>query len=220
MKPAYTPAPKSIEARPLPPDFLHKTKHDIHGALHVVTGIAKVLSMSDTLPPSQKEMVALLKKNADLTVELIDSLFDFIEAAGELTDVSAPNERLHVLLVDDSAPSAQVGTSFLKELGYDCDVARSGQEALIKFSTGHYDVVLMDVQMPGMDGLETSRRIRFFEKENNRKPTPIIATTGDATQDDLLFCLKAGMNDSLSKPFEIEDLRGKIKDVMACPVKN
>jgi CheY-like chemotaxis protein len=119
----------------------------------------------------------------------------------------------HVLLVEDSAPNALIAAFFLKELGYTSDIAKSGPEALDKFSAGHYDLVIMDVQMQGMDGLEATRRIRAFEKDKNLKPTPILATTGNATEDDKLFCTRAGMDDYLSKPFELEDLEKKLKKI-------
>jgi signal transduction histidine kinase len=60
-------------------DFLHQTRHDIRSAMHVVTGMSKVLALSEDLPPSQKEIAAIMKRNADRALELIDRMFDFIE---------------------------------------------------------------------------------------------------------------------------------------------
>ena len=107
-----------------------------------------------------------------------------------------------------------MAAALLKELAYSYDIAKNGREALAKFSAGHYGAIIMDVQMPGMDGLEATRRIRALEKINNMKETPILATTGNATEDDRLFCSKAGMNDYLSKPFDLDDLKIKLANIM------
>ena len=208
------------------PDFLHKTRHDIHSAMHVVIGMSDVLAMSGTLGPSQKEIVVILRKNADRTLELIDSMFEFLLPAEmeqkedkrnreNLTPISvvlgASDKKPYALLVEDFEADALVASRFLKKLGYDCDVAQSGEEALEKFSAGHYNVLLIDMRMPGMGGLETTQRIRAFEKKKNMEPTLIIATTGNTNEADRLLCAKAGMNGFLSKPFGLKDLEGKLR---------
>jgi len=220
------------EQKALGPDahksaYLLKKRHDIRGAMHVVTGMSQVLALSDTLTASQRKAVTLLKKNADLTMKLIDDMFDFLEddtesVSGSTIDkkdndarqapmLKASAQKPCALLVEDSEPNILIAGTFLKELGYNYDVAKSGPEALSKFSVSHYDVIIMDVQMPGMDGLEASRQIRAIEKKENLKSTPILATTGNATENDQLFCTKAGMTDCLSKPFELEDLGEKLR---------
>jgi CheY-like chemotaxis protein len=118
---------------------------------------------------------------------------------------------LGVLVVEDYEPNAVVTTSFLDELGYGHDVAPDGERALEKFSVGRYALVLMDIQMPGIDGMETARRMRAHEKEKKIAPTPIVAVTARATEDDRILCLKAGMNDCLSKPFLLDDLAAKLR---------
>lgn len=124
------------------------------------------------------------------------------------------DNKLRVLLVDDHEPSSKVESALLTELGYENDTARNGIEALAKFAEQTYDLVLLDIQMPGIDGMETARRMRDFEKKQNRPATPIIGITGRATSDDRLLCLKAGMNDYLSKPFRISELEEKITALM------
>lgn len=225
------------------PYFLHKTRHDIHSAMHVVIGMSDVLAMSDALAPPQKEIVAILRKNADRTLELVESMFEFLQSAesqiqgsapvkaslpsekerkeddrdrGVLTPVSgASNKKPCALLVEDFESDAMVAASFLKKLGYNCDVAQSGEEALEKFSAGHYNVLLIDMRMPGMDGLETTSHIRALEKKKNMEPTLIIATTGNTNEKDRLLCAKAGMNDFLSKPFGLKDLEGKLQNIVS-----
>jgi CheY-like chemotaxis protein len=221
-----------MELKPPKSDFLLKTKHDIRNAMHVVVGMSKVLAISNPLTPPQKEIISALKKNADLSLKLVDSMFSFLqkgevpikfslpqsaepEPMAEEAVISEVSDRQRcILLVEDSAASALTAVSFLKELAYSCDVAKNGQDALAKFSAGRYSAIIMDVQIPGMDGLETTRRIRALEKMNNMKQTPILATTGNATEDDRLFCAKAGMNDYLSKPFDLKDLKIKLENIM------
>ena len=124
-------------------------------------------------------------------------------------------KKQNILLVEDYHPNILVVTLFLQELGYAYDVAGSGKEALDKFSHTDYDAVIMDVQMPDMDGIETVRRMRALEKEKSWTPTPVIAVTGNAMGEDRASCLKAGMNDYLSKPFRLKDLEDKLQSYIS-----
>lgn len=123
--------------------------------------------------------------------------------------MAAPKKR--ILLVEDYEPAAVVTSFYLEDAGYECDIATTGKAALQKSSTNDYTLILMDVQLPDMDGMEITRQIRAREKEKNIVPTPIIASTGKATEDDRILCLKAGMNDCLTKPFRLEDLAQKLE---------
>jgi CheY-like chemotaxis protein len=123
-------------------------------------------------------------------------------------------KKVRILVVEDYAPNVLVATSFLETLGYAFDTAASGEEALQKFAAARYDAVLMDVQMPGMDGLEAARRMRALEKEKNLAAAPIIAVTGHATQDDLLFAKRAGMDACLSKPFTLATLGEALRSAL------
>lgn len=122
------------------------------------------------------------------------------------------NKNNRVLLVEDYAPNIQITTSIVRELGYEIDVAESGDKALEKFRADpkRYAVLLMDLQMPDIDGLEITRLIRIHEKEYRTPPVPIIAITGNATEDDRIICKKGGMDDYLSKPFRFKDLEEKL----------
>ncbi len=123
-------------------------------------------------------------------------------------------QEMRILLVEDHEPSLKIESALLKELGFDCDIARNGSEALQLFTSHHYPVVIMDIQIPELDGLETARRMRDIEStdKNAQKFTPanIIGMTGNATEDDRILCLAAGMNDYLSKPFRLDDLEEKL----------
>ncbi len=117
-------------------------------------------------------------------------------------------EHAVVLLVEDNEANIMVASHFLDDFGHDHDVAMTGEEALAKVTGGaDYQVILMDIQMPGMDGLETTRRIRAFEREQGLAPRPIIAMTAHAMMTDRL---EAGMDGYLTKPFDPEALRATL----------
>ena len=115
-----------------------------------------------------------------------------------------------VLLVEDHEPNILVAESLLEGLGYPVTVARSGLEALDLFKANTYGAVLMDVQMPGLSGLETTHLIRQHEKHTGALPTPIIGVTAHATAADRNQCLDAGMDDYLSKPFDFGMMQSKL----------
>jgi PAS domain S-box-containing protein len=127
---------------------------------------------------------------------------------------SAPEHKKHILLVEDYEPNVLVAGAFLDELGYNYDVAANGFEALRKFVGGSYDVILMDIQMNELDGLEAARRIRKMERDKNLDRTPIIAMTAHVREQDKNQALQAGMDDFIAKPFESAVLRQKIRHFM------
>jgi CheY-like chemotaxis protein len=111
---------------------------------------------------------------------------------------------LRILLTEDNATNQKLALRILGRLGYQADVAANGLEALQALGRQAYDVVLMDVQMPEMDGLEATRQLRRMFPES-RQPR-VIAMTANAMQGDREMCLAAGMDDYVSKPIRIEDL--------------
>ena len=137
-------------------------------------------------------------------------------ATPALTAKEVPQTSLHlarplILLAEDHAPNVMVAGNLLQEYGYRYDVADSGIEALAKYQKGDYALVLMDVQMYGMDGIEAAQRIRTLEQKSGARPVPIIAITAYAAPGDREKCLAAGMNDYIAKPFDPEELRQKLK---------
>ncbi len=121
---------------------------------------------------------------------------------------------IKVLLAEDNSINQKVGKMVLKKLGIETDIADNGKKALeMQFQNG-YDVILMDVHMPEMDGLEATREIRkHYQNGNGEKEPVIVAVTANAFKEDRERCLAAGMDFYLSKPFKSDDLKelfGKI----------
>lgn len=127
------------------------------------------------------------------------------------------NDTPCVLLVEDSPPNVFVASIILENLGYRFEVANNGEEALEKIHRKTFDIILMDVQMPGLDGFSTTQLIRQHEAEKKIRHTPIIGVTAYALSGDKEKCLRVGMNDYLSKPFNPDVLEVKIKHFLEKP---
>jgi CheY-like chemotaxis protein/HPt (histidine-containing phosphotransfer) domain-containing protein len=123
--------------------------------------------------------------------------------------VDAPNAhhpRLRVLLVEDNPINQQVAMAVLGKLGIVPDLAENGVQALDRLRQRPYDMVIMDVQMPEMDGIEATRRIRRGDGGGRNTAVPIVAMSANALKGDRERYLAAGMNDYVAKPFEPEHL--------------
>ncbi len=127
-------------------------------------------------------------------------------------DAPAPRTRVRrVLLAEDNPVNVEVAKAMLESLGIEATCARNGQEALDAVRAGAFDAVLMDCQMPLMDGFAATSAIRRHEREAGRARTlPVIAITANALQGDREACLAAGMDDYLSKPFTQQQLAAVI----------
>ena len=114
---------------------------------------------------------------------------------------------LDVLLVEDHQVNQKLVIGLLERWGQRVTLAENGREAIEAIGRGHFDIVLMDMMMPVMDGLEATRRIRASATENGLPHLPIIAMTANAMQGDREACLEAGMDDYIAKPVRGHDLR-------------
>jgi CheY-like chemotaxis protein len=121
---------------------------------------------------------------------------------------SEPSELAgHVLLVEDNNINQIIASRMLERLGLTHEIANNGREALEKIQAHTYDLILMDVQMPEMDGMDATRALRAWEIENARPRLPVIAMTANALSGDRSDCLASGMDDHLAKPVRVETLR-------------
>lgn len=175
--------------------------------------------------PSLRDMAVILLTSAghsEVSVPGVDAelvkpvrpsqLFDALQTllAGRspaTTSIIAPQPvgsratRFRILVVDDNAANQKVALRMVERLGYRSEVAATGADAVAMLGHGHYDAVLMDCQMPEMDGYEASRQIRHNERGGRR--VPIIAMTADAGSGEREHCLAAGMDDYISKPVRL-----------------
>jgi len=108
--------------------------------------------------------------------------------------------KVHILIVEDNRVNQIVAKNLLAEAGFTSDIAQNGIEACSAVRNEKYDVVLMDCQMPEMDGFEATHLIRNWEREHGKKHLPIIALTANATKEDVKKCFDAGMDAYCSKP--------------------
>ncbi|NJM56724.1 MAG: response regulator [Synechococcales cyanobacterium RU_4_20] len=168
--------------------------------------------------PIQRELAALLTKPVKQT-QLYEMVCRVLKIEG--TEVApsvmgsaidgalAEQIPLRILLAEDNRVNQQVTLKLLSRLGYRADVAASGDEVLQAFQRQYYDLVLMDVQMPLMDGLEATQHLR---QELPKQPY-IIALTASALERDREACYAAGMDAYLSKPFRIQELSDAIRAI-------
>jgi CheY-like chemotaxis protein/HPt (histidine-containing phosphotransfer) domain-containing protein len=136
-------------------------------------------------------------------------------APSKLDAAMAERLPLNILLTDDNVINQKVALRLLQQLGYKADTANNGHEAIAAVENKPYDVILMDVQMPELDGLEATRRIRQRQREGSPKghfnrPVVIIAMTANAMQGDREKCVAAGMDDYLPKPVRPEALQAML----------
>jgi CheY-like chemotaxis protein len=120
----------------------------------------------------------------------------------------------NVLLVEDDKVNQKIMVMTLRKYIENIDVAENGKEALIKFGKTKYDIILMDIRMPLMDGYKTTMKIREAEAGTNSK-IPIIAVTANALSGDREKCLEAGMDEYISKPFNKKELLAKMEELLS-----
>ena len=132
------------------------------------------------------------------------------------TPAAAPSQRLSILVAEDNEVNALLIRSLLTKLGHHAVIASNGEQALESWRAARsagapYDLVLMDIQMPQLDGIETTRRIRGLEAGQPGRRTPILALTANTLVEDRYACFEAGMDGFLIKPLD----REKLADALA-----
>src|SRR5205807_1479308 len=186
-----------------------------------------ILATSISRRPSDTEMCdygideCLIKplKQSQLFNTLVSVLSDKLpedlpveeKVASQEPPAPVARKHLRILVAEDNAVNQKVAAQQLRKLGYTADVVGNGVEALETLERIPYDVVLMDCQMPEMDGYEATRRIRQREKENVLPHLRIVAMTANAMEGDREKCLAAGMDDFMTKPVRIEELESVLE---------
>ena len=174
--------------------------------LAIVSSLTTMLGGSLTVKSREKEGTRFR-----LTLPLEDeSSGDFLEDSTMTLSFDEIDDRpLRVLLVEDNAVNRKVAAAMIKRLGHQVEVAVDGIEAVTRIDEGEFDLVLMDLQMPRLDGLGATRQIR----EKHGPNLPIIALTANAFDTDRQDCLDAGMNGHLTKPLRLTDLEKALNGV-------
>lgn len=130
----------------------------------------------------------------------------------EANQTASPQSKItgRVLIAEDNPINQTIAVKIVEKMGCHADAVGNGFEAVNALKNFPYDLILMDCHMPEMDGFEATQAIREFEKENSRKPTPIIALTASAMSSDKDQCLQSGMNDYLTKPIDIQRIHNTL----------
>lgn len=151
---------------------------------------------------------AILQKPVRDT-QLLDALLTDLTASGDAPPLENPSFR--VLIAEDNKVNQKVAAHYLKKLGLESEVVPNGVAALEALDGGNFDLVLMDVHMPEMDGLEATRTQREREQASGATRVPILALTADAVEGDRDKCIEAGMDDYIGKPIRFDLLTEKMR---------
>ncbi|HEY6080768.1 MAG TPA: response regulator [Polyangiaceae bacterium] len=209
------PKPGTLEGEAL--EILRRLSHDLRTPMTNVLGSTELLLESE-LDTAQRLAAENVHRSGRALLEVVDRLLESHQigkssppSSGEFKAaprVSAILSGRRVLLAEDNAFNRALIEHVLDPMGCRLDVAGSGSEAVALFRPGRYDLVLMDCQMPEMDGLEATRQIRQLESGAGR--VPVVAVTAGTVSGARRACLAAGMDDFLAKPFSLGSLRRKV----------
>ncbi len=198
-------------------EMLFSLKSEMRTPLYGLLGHAQILQLNDSLDEDAQAQVHEVLENGRAFAYLIDNLIERIDA-GESADSQPPcatspmetirhnRERKLILVAEDNPANQAVLSMQLDVLGYEADIAADGAVALTKWKLGGHDLILTDLNMPGMGGLALARAIRATEQDSGAY-VPVIAITALNDPEDIALCLQAGMDDALSKPIELDKLQ-------------
>ena len=147
------------------------------------------------------------KQKSFVSIDRAPTAVSELSPATQTTADPASANGTRILLAEDGKTNQMVAVQVLKKLGYTADIALNGREAVEAWRHKKYDIILMDCNMPEMDGYEATRKIRELEAERNLKPTQIIAMTASVMMEDRELCIAAGMNDFTTKPVDQHALK-------------
>jgi CheY-like chemotaxis protein len=167
--------------------------------------LVQELEMSQDADAEHDEQDIIAIAPSEITTETTqDASTNILKSS---SDDSSFLHSLRILLVEDNSFNQMIALRFLAKLGYQADCAMNGLEVLKALESKIYDVILMDIQMPEMDGLEATRRIRLIENDKfTNQNLKIVAMTANIMAEDRQNCILAGMDDFISKPVRLESL--------------
>lgn len=152
---------------------------------------------------------------ASSLLEVIGGVSEKKQECGMAVTRDGSGRRLSVLVAEDDKVSREVVTTMVRSIGEEIDSAKDGKEALEMACSRNYDLVLIDIQMPLMHGLEVVRRIRLWETESKAQRVRMVALTANATSRDRDDCLAAGFDDYVSKPIKLETVQRLVEEARA-----
>ena len=168
---------------------------------------AHLFSAILTKPVKQQQLLRVVQAQLNSTEEHAE--VPQVKAPTLLSEQFAQDNPLNILIAEDNLINQKLIIKVLNKLGYEPKLANNGQEAIDMLNIDPFDVILMDVQMPVLDGLEATKRIRLeFEKQ-----PLIVAMTANALVEDREICLLAGMDEYVSKPIRLEELTRVLAEV-------
>jgi len=181
--------------------------------LSSVSTVAKIdqagLSACLTKPVRQIDLYNSLLGVWGGTLTGLEKVVDMGEVCKKTSDDAPTGGR--ILVVEDNRINQTIAEAMLASLGCEVTLASDGREGVSKFHQGKFEMLLMDCQMPEMDGFAATEAIRSWERQQSLSPTPIVALTANALKGDRERCLDAGMDDYLAKPFTLLDLRAALQ---------
>ncbi len=151
-------------------------------------------------------MKPIMRRDLVSTIRQVCEISNDCEVVEAVPASVAPKLGAHVLVAEDNPVNLEVARQYLIELGCSVEIAENGKVAAAACEKRRYDMVLMDCQMPVLDGLAATRKIRDGERRSGAVPMPIVAVTANAYEEDRRACIESGMDDYLSKPFTPEQL--------------
>jgi CheY-like chemotaxis protein/HPt (histidine-containing phosphotransfer) domain-containing protein len=173
--------------------------------LNSIIGFTNLLLQTD-LSGKQVEYLNSIQTSSESLLKIVNGILD--NSKTETGTIDRAYERFGVLAVDDNQVNLRLVCTLLEDLGIEVKAAHSGEEAVRYASETHFDLILMDVQMPGMDGIEAMKRIH--DNEGQGQKTPVVALTAHSLPDEIMQLLDAGMDDYAVKPISEQQLRAKL----------
>jgi CheY-like chemotaxis protein len=200
-------------------DFLGLMSHELRTPLNGVLGMAQAMQLGE-LTPEQRERLEVIRDSGEVLRELLNDVLDVSKIAeapvGPDADfgAEAAGDRLRVLAAEDNSTNQLVLKTLLGQAGITVHVVGDGQAAVEAWRGAPWDLLLMDIRMPGMDGVAATRAIRAAEAAEGRRRTPIIAVSAESTPRQASEYLAAGMDGLVPKPIQFAQLAAVIASVI------